>query len=167
MTQTGSEDRSQITIIVLTKAIMLENYDRIKELLDLIPGRKWSREEIIADRPMKWDYSLLAMDNKKIVGVWLVSKKGDTRHNHMTSVDEPYRRAGIGSKITRVSAFRAQELGEEFLTTKVEEGNEMSINFNLRFGFDVYGEEFNEEEGINYFLLRGTPVKILEELNEI
>ena len=52
MTQTGSEDQSHITIIVMTKAIMLENYDRIKELLDLIPGRKWSREEIIADRPM-------------------------------------------------------------------------------------------------------------------
>ena len=167
MIQNISEDSSHITVITLTNALMLENYDRIKNLLDQIPGRKWSREEIIADRPMKWDYSLLAMDNKKIVGVWLVSKKGDTRHNHMTSVDEPYRRAGIGSKITRVSAFRAQELGEEFLTTKVEEGNEMSINFNLRFGFDVYGEEFNEEEGINYFLLRGTPVKILEELNEI
>ena len=167
MIQNISEDSSHITVITLTNAFMLENYDRIKNLLDQIPGRKWSREEIIADRPMKWDYSLLAMDNKKIVGVWLISKKGDTRHNHMTSVDEPYRRAGIGSKITRVSAFRAQELGEEFLTTKVEEGNEMSINFNLRFGFDVYGEEFNEEEGINYFLLRGTPVKILEELNEI
>ena len=167
MIQNISEDSSHITVITLTNAFMLENYDRIKNLLDQIPGRKWSREEIIADRPMKWDYSLLAMDNKKIVGVWLVSKKGDTRHNHMTSVDEPYRRAGIGSKITRVSAFRAQELGEEFLTTKVEEGNEMSINFNLRFGFDVYGEEFNEEEGINYFLLRGTPAKILEELNEI
>ena len=167
MIQNISEDSSHITVITLTNALMLENYDRIKKLLDQIPGRKWSREEIIADRPMKWDYSLLAMDNKKIVGVWLISKKGDTRHHHMTSVDEPYRRAGIGSKITRISAFKAQEMGEKFLTTKVEEGNEISINFNLRFGFDVYGEEFNEEEGINYFLLRGTPARILEELNEI
>lgn len=167
MTQINSKQLSNITIITLTNALMLENYDRIKKLLDLIPGRKWSREEIIADRPMKWKYSLLAMDNKKIVGVWLISKKGDTRHHHMTSVDEPYRRAGIGSKITRVSAFRAQEMGEKFLTTKVEKGNDMSLNFHLKFGFTVYGEEFNEEEGVRYILLRGTPARILGELNEI
>ena len=75
MTQNSSEDYSHITIITLTKTIMLENYDRIKELLDLIPGRKWSREEIMAERPMKWDYSLIAVDNDKIIGVRLISKK--------------------------------------------------------------------------------------------
>ncbi|TFB10521.1 GNAT family N-acetyltransferase [Candidatus Marinimicrobia bacterium MT.SAG.3] len=166
MTQTGSEDRSQITIIVLTKAIMLENYDRIKELLDLIPGRKWSREEIIADRPMKWDYSLIAMDNEKIVGVWIISKKGDSRHHHMTTVDEAYRRAGIGSKMTRVSATGAKELGEKFLTSKVEEGNDMSLNFHLKLGLTVYSEEFNEEEGVKYILLRAAPEKILDKLDK-
>jgi len=57
MTQNSSEDLANITIITLTKALMLENYNRIKKLLDLIPGRKWSKEEIIADRPMKWDYT--------------------------------------------------------------------------------------------------------------
>lgn len=167
MTQNSSEDISDITIITLTKAIMLENYDRIKELLDLIPGRKWSREEITADRPMKWEYSLLAMDNKKIVCVWFISKKGDSRHHHLGSVDEYYQRAGIGSKMVRFSAIRAQELGENFITTKIEEGNDMSMNFNLKFGFDVYGEEFNEEEGVKYFLLRAAPEKILDKLNEI
>ena len=166
MTQTGSEDQSHIAIIVLTKAIMLENYDRIKELLDLIPGRKWSREEIIADRPMKWDYSLIAMDNEKIVGVWIISKKGDSRHHHMTTVDEAYRRAGIGSKMTRVSATRSKKLGEKFLTTKVEEGNDMSMNFHLKFGFSVYGEEFDDEEGVKYILLRAAPGSILDKLDK-
>ena len=166
MTQTGSEDRSQITIIVLTKAIMLENYDRIKELLDLIPGRKWSREEIIADRPMKWKYSLIAMDNEKIVGVWIISKKGDSRHHHLGSIDGAYQRAGIGSKIALFSTRRAQELDEKFLTTKVEEGNDMSLNFHLKFGFIIYGEEFNEEEGVKYILLRAAPEKILDKLDK-
>ena len=144
MTQTSSENHSHITIITLTKTIMLENYDRIKELLDLIPGRKWSREEIIADRPMKWEYSLLAMDNKKIICVWFISKKGNTRHHHLGSVDESYQRAGIGSKMVRFSAIRAQEVGENIITTKIEEGNETSLNFNLKLGYTVYGEEFNE-----------------------
>ena len=166
MTQTGSEDQSHIAIIVLTKSIMLENYDRIKELLDLIPGRKWSREEIIADRPMKWEYSLIARDNEKIVGVWIISKKGDSRHHHMTTVDEAYRRAGIGSKMTRVSATRAKKLGEKFLTTKVEEGNDMSMNFHLKFGFSVYGEEFDDEEGVKYNLLRAAPGSILDKLDK-
>ena len=166
MTQTGSEDYSNITIIVLTKAIMLENYDRIKELLDLIPGRKWSREEIIADRPMKWEYSLIAMDNDKIVGVWIISKKGDSRHHHLGSIDGSYQRAGIGSKIALFSTRRAQELDEKFLTTKVEEGNEMSLNFNLKLGFTVYGEEFDEDEGVRYILLRAAPEKILDKLHE-
>ena len=166
MKQTGSEDRSQITIIVLTKAIMLENYDRIKELLDLIPGRKWSREEIIADRPMKWKYSLIAMDNEKIVGVWIISKKGNTRHHHMTSIDKLYRRSGVGSKMTYKSAKMAKKLGESIMTVKVEEGNDMSLNFHLKFGFIIYGEEFNEEEGVKYILLRAAPEKILDNLDK-
>jgi len=166
LTRKRSKNTSEVSIITLTKDIMLENYDRIKELLDLIPGRTWSRKEITADRPMKWDYSLLAMDNKKIAGVWLISKKGNTRHHHMTSVDEPYRRAAIGSKMTRVSAFRAQELGEKFLTSKVEEGNDMSMNFHLKLGFTVYGEERNDEEGVTYYLLRGTPEIILSKFEK-
>ena len=167
MTQNSSEDCSHITIITLTKTIMLENYDRIKELLDLIPGRKWSREEIIADRPKKWDYSLLAIDNKKIVCVWFISKKGNTRHHHLGSADESYQRAGIGSKMVRLSAIRAQELGEHIITTKIEEGNEMSINFNLKLGFTVYGEERNEEEGVTYDLLRATPENILSKFENM
>ena len=161
MTREKSKDSSEVTIINLTKDTMLENYDRIKELLDLIPGRKWSREEIIADRPMKWDYSLLAMGNKKIVGVWLISKKGDSRHHHMGSVDDSYQRAGVGRKIVQLSAIRAQELGEKFITTKVEEGHDMSLNFNLKLGLTVYGEERVEEEGLNYLLLRAAPETIL------
>ena len=166
MKQTGSEDQSHITVVILTKAIMLENYDRIKELLDLIPGRKWSREEIIADRPMKWKYSLIAMDNEKIVGVWIISKKGNTRHHHLGSIDGAYQRAGIGSKIALFSTRRAQELDEKFLTTKVEEGNEMSLNFNLKLGFTVYGEEFDEDEGVKYILLRATPERILDKMDK-
>ena len=166
MKQTGSEDQSHITVVILTKAIMLENYDRIKELLDLIPGRKWSREEIIADRPMKWKYSLIAMDNEKIVGVWIISKKGDSRHHHLGSIDGAYQRAGIGSKIALFSTRRAQELDEKFLTTKVEEGNEMSLNFNLKLGFTVYGEEFDEDEGVKYILLRATPERILDKMDK-
>ena len=145
---------------------MLENYDRIKELLDLIQGRKWSKKEIIADRPMKWKYSLIAMDNEKIVGVWIISKKGDSRHHHLGSIDGAYQRAGIGSKIALFSTRRAQELDEKFLTTKVKEGNEMSLNFNLKLGFTVYGEEFDEDEGVKYILLRATPERILDKMDK-
>ena len=166
MTAEKPIDASEVSIIILTKEIMLENYDRIKELLDLIPGRKWSRKEIIADRPMKWDYSLLAMDKDKIIGLRLISKKGNTRHHHMTSIDRLYRRSGIGSKLTYKSAQMALELGEAIMTVKVEDGNDMSLNFHLKFGFTVYGEEFNEEEGVKYILLRGKPEKILEKLDE-
>jgi len=161
MTQVNSDNSSLIIVTTLTKAIMLENYNRIKELLDLIPGRKWSREEIVADRPKKWEYSLLVMDNDKIIGVRLISKKGNTRHHHLTSVDKCYQRAGIGSKMARVSATEAQELGEKFVTVKVEDGNEMSMNFHLKLGFTVYGEEFNDKEGVTYYLLRATPKNIL------
>ena len=166
VTPENSKNTSEISIITLTKQLMLKNYDRIKELLDLILGRKWSREEIIADRPMKWDYSLLAMDKSKIIGLRLISKKENTRHHHMTSIDRLYRRSGVGSEMTYRSAFMAKELGESFMTVKVEEGNEMSVNFHLKFGFTVYGEEFNDEEGVKYILLRGTPENILNKLNE-
>lgn len=166
MKQTGSEDQSHITVVILTKAIMLENYDRIKELLDLIPGRKWSREEIIADRPMKWEYSLIAMEKDKIIGVRLISKKGNTRHHHMTSIDKLYRRSGVGSKMTYKSARMAKKLGESIVTVKVEEGNDMSLNFHLKLGFTVYGEEFNEEEDVKYILLRAAPEKILDNLDK-
>jgi len=145
---------------------MLKNYDRIKELLDLIPGRKWSREEITADRPMKWEYSLLVMDGENIIGVGLISKKGDTRHHHMTSVDKSYGRSGLGSAMMFNSATMAKTLGETFVTAKVEKGNELSMNFQTKLGFSVYGEEQNDEEGVTYYLLRGTPESILTEINK-
>ncbi len=148
MTGNSSNHKPETAIITLTKDIMLENYDRIKELLDLIPGRKWSREEITADRPMKWEYSLLAMDDDKIIGVRLITKKGDTRHHHMTSVDKSHRRSGIGSAMMLNSATMAKNLHETFVTVKVEEGNEMSMNFHTKLGFVIYGEERNEEEGV-------------------
>jgi len=166
LTGNNSTQMHKIDIITLTKDIMLKNYDRIKELLDLIPGRKWSREEITADRPMKWEYSLLAMDDKKIIGVRLISKKGDTRHHHMTSVDTSNRRSGIGSAMMFNSATMAKTLGESFVTVKVEDGNEMSMNFHLKLGFSVYGEERNDEEGVTYYLLRGTPDSILTEIEK-
>ena len=167
MIQNISEDSSHITVITLTNALMLENYDRIKKLLDQIPGRKWSREEIIADRPMKWDYSLLAMDKDKIIGVRLISKKGDARHHHLTSIDKLYRRSGVGREMTYRSARMAKKVGESMMTVKVEKGNDMSLNFHLKFGFTVYDEEFNEEEGVRYILLRSTPARILDKLNEL
>ena len=166
MTGNSSAQLPEAAIITLTKDIMLENYDRIKELLDLIPGRKWSREEITADRPMKWEYSLLAMDDDNIIGVRLISKKGDTRHHHLTSVDESHRRTGIGSAMMFNSARMANTLGETFVTVKVEEGNEMSMNFHTKLGFVVYGEEQNDEEGVTYFLLRGTPESILNNIEK-
>ena len=165
MTEEKPIDSSEVSIIILTKEIMLENYDRIKELLDLVPGRKWSRKEIMADRPMKWDYSLLAMDKDKIIGLRLISKKGNTRHHHMTSIDKLYRRSGVGSKMTYNSALMAIEMGESTMTVKVEDGNDMSLNFHLKFGFKVYGEEFNEEEGVKYILLQGKPEIILDKLD--
>ena len=164
MTGNSSKHKPEIVNIRLTKDIMSENYNRIKELLDMIPGRKWSREEITADRPMKWEYSILAMDNEKIIGVQLVSKKGDSRHHHMTSVDKSHRRSGIGRAMMFNSATMAKTLGETFVTVKVEEGNEMSMNFHLKLGFTVYGEERNDEESVTYFLLRGTPESILTEI---
>lgn len=166
MTPEKPIDASEVSIITLTKKIMLENYDRIKELLDMIPGRKWSRKEIIADRPMKWDYSLLAMDKDKIIGLRLISKKGDSRHHHMTSIDKLYRRSGVGAEMTYRSAKMAMELGETIMTVKVEDGNDMSLNFHLKFGFTIYDEEFNEEEGVKYILLQGTPEKILKKIRQ-
>lgn len=160
-----TDNNSDISIITLTKDLMSENYNRIKELLDLIPGRQWSREEITADRPMKWEYSLLVMKDEKIIGVRIISKKGDSRHHHLTSVDKSYRRSGIGSAMMLKSASMAKTLGETFVTVKVEEGNEISMNFHLKVGFAVYGEERNEEEGVTYHLLRGTPESILSKMD--
>ena len=166
MTWNNTKHKPVISIITLTKDIMLENYDRIKELLDLIPGRKWSREEITADRPKKWEYSLLAMDKEKIVGVRLISKNNGTRHHHLTSVDESHRRSRIGSEMMFKSADMAKTLGETFVTVKVEEENEVSMSFHLKLGFTVYGEERNEKEGVTYFLLRGTPESILNNIEK-
>ena len=140
---------------------MLSNYDRIKRLTDQIPGRKWSREELAADRPKKWEFSLLVTNNQEIIALCLISKKENTRHNHMIVVDEEYRGMGIGREMTRRNAQEALESGEDYITTKVAEGLEASLNFQLKLGFTVYGEEYIDEEGLNYFLLRAAPTTIL------
>ena len=84
----------------------------------------------------------------------------------MTSIDKLYRRSGVGSKMIYISARMAKKFGESIVTVKVEEGNDMSLNFHLKFGFIIYGEEFNEEEGVKYILLRAAPEKILEKMDK-
>ena len=160
---TSKEEKSaqNISVGVLTKPFMLSNYDQIKKLADQIPGRKWSREEIIADRPMKWEYSLLVIDGQNIIALCLLSKKENTRHSHMIIVDEEYRGLGIGRQMNRKSALGALKSGEDYITTKVAEGLEASLNFQLNLGFSVYGEEHVDEEGVNYLLLRAAPKTIL------
>ncbi len=160
---TFKEEKSaqNISISVLTKSLMLSNYDQIKRLANQIPGRKWSREEIIADRPMKWEHSLSVMDGQEIIALCLLSKKENTRHSHMIVVNEEYRGSGIGREMTRKSAQEALVSGEEYITTKVAEGLEASLNFQLKLGFSIYGEEHVDEEDVNYLLLRAAPKTIL------
>ena len=93
----------------------------------------WTAEHLLADRPQKWQRSLLAMSDGQEVGWAAVSLREGCVHLHHLVVAPSWRGHGVGSMILGHVLEQAGENG--FVTLKVHNGNTRAQAFYFSHGF--------------------------------
>jgi ribosomal protein S18 acetylase RimI-like enzyme len=101
----------------------------------------WGRSQILADRPGKWDYSLIAVDGDSIAGFSFNSRRDDWLYVHALIVGAEYREEGLGGRILAALRERAQHAGLRGVQLRVAFDNTAAIRFYLQHGFTVIDAE--------------------------
>jgi ribosomal protein S18 acetylase RimI-like enzyme len=97
----------------------------------------WTAHNVLANRPRKWELSLLASDPDEPVGYAIVSAPApDNHHLHHIAVAPDTRGRGIGEQLMGALMSRAQS-ESCFLTLKVHAVNTRAIDFYCRLGFQI------------------------------
>ena len=97
----------------------------------------WTADNLLADRPRKWELSLLASDREAAVGYAIVSAPTpDTHHLHHIAVAAGARGKGVGEQLMSALMSRAQSESRS-VTLKVHAVNGRAIDFYRRLGFET------------------------------
>jgi ribosomal protein S18 acetylase RimI-like enzyme len=103
------------------------------------PWERWSVENLLASRPLKWKLSLLATCGRVPIGYAIASVQGGWVHLHHLVVGADWRARGIGAALLHRLALRTKRLAVRGLSLKVYESNEKALRFYHRLGFRVVG----------------------------
>ena len=141
MTGPGSEVEPELRVAPLGRELTERWADDLLALGSDLDWDYWTREHLLADRPEKWERSLLALRDEKPVGYAIVSRKDTAAHLHHLVVAERARGAGIGARLTDELRAAACRDGLERVTLKVLRDSTAAQRFYLRLGFEHVAEE--------------------------
>jgi ribosomal protein S18 acetylase RimI-like enzyme len=130
----------------LTRERAIQDGAEIVSLGSDQPWEYWTVENLLAERPDKWFFSLLAEVEGKVVGYAVASRQGNVVHLHHLIVSPLFRGLGVGRKLLCRLALRLQEAGVDKLTLKVYRDNHRSIEFYHGFSFVVVDEKSTDEQ---------------------
>ena len=116
----------------------------------------WTVENLLSERPFKWELSLLAVGGGKPVGYAVASYTGDVVHLHHLIVGLEWRGRGIGRELLCRLALKAQEMAVRKLSLKVHRQNQRAIAFYTRYGFEI-----SEENRLALFRMIGVVNEIV------
>ena len=115
--------------------------EAIEERFAAFDAVPWGPAEILADRPGKWDHSLLALDDESVAGFSFNSLRDGWLYVHALFVGAEYRHEGVGGRIIAALDERAGHAGLRGLRLRVAYDNAGAIRFYLRHGFTVVDAE--------------------------
>lgn len=87
--------------------------------------------------------SLVAKENKMVVGYILLSSVLDEFTFEDITVDLAHRNKGIGRKLMEVSFLKAAEMKQKSILLEVRYSNKKAINLYRALGFELIGERKN------------------------
>lgn len=93
----------------------------------------WDRDNLLSERPGKWDLSLLATVDDSPVAWAVASRQAESLHLHHIVVAPQRRSAGIGELLVRALMSRA---APGRMTLKVHPDNHAAARFYRRLGFE-------------------------------
>ncbi len=152
----------QLVLAPLTRTLAQDQAPRILELINSIPGRSWSRKELLAERPDKFRFSRVWLSGDEVVGVVLASRKAEAVHIHQVALDNQYRRRGLGRRAYSEIAGLADSDGLSAVTANCLNSDERALDFHRALGFASTGRYRDPDDGHDYLRLAATVKTILE-----
>ena len=101
----------------------------------------WTIENLMSERPSKWDLSVVVVSNGCPVGYGICSDRETSAHVHHFVVSPECRSRGVGKLLLRRLAAKALDAGFERMTLKVHTPNERAVRFYENNSMKITGEE--------------------------
>ena len=152
----------RLVLAPLTRAMAEEQADRLLELINSIPGRSWSRKELLAQRPDKFRYSRVWLSGNKVLGVVIASRKDEAVHIHQVALDNEYHRRGLGRRAYSEIAGLAASEGLSTVTANCLKSDKGALDFHLALGFASVGRYRDPDDGRDYQRLKAAVATILD-----
>jgi ribosomal protein S18 acetylase RimI-like enzyme len=120
----------------------------VHEALDAVLARfaefvevPWTREQVLAELPGKWEVSALAWRGESLVGMAFNSVREGELYVHAFFTAPSARRRGLGAQLMTALTERARGRGIGGVRLKVDQANTRAIRFYLAQGFHVAGAD--------------------------
>lgn len=126
-----------IHITPLTQSLA-QTYGEMLLALNDSEWENWSLENLLAERPSKWQLSLMVRVDENIAGYAIVSRtESEAVHLHHIVVGPIYRGRGIGHAMIRKISEMAIDLDIHYMTLKVHKTNVRAISLYQKMGFKI------------------------------
>ena len=153
---------SNLELKILTKEFMINNIDQFinieRETSDLLGvlkyGKAWGEEELLYEVKDKWNYSICAVDQKKIIGYLIVSSYHNSIHGHRLAMNtsyDPMKKIYITKCLYDRLNTEARQNRIDSMTAIVPQKNTSTAKFYLREEW----VQLNNIEIDNFILERG------------
>ena len=104
-------------------------------------GEVWTEHHFRHDLPMKWDLSMLMMENGIMKGFLIASNKNGKAHIHRLVIHKDFRNQGLGKILVNVLKEKIDQHNLGGITLKVASQNKDAIRFYEQIGFQRIGLE--------------------------
>jgi GNAT superfamily N-acetyltransferase len=127
----------ELVIEPLTREHAARNAEELLRLGRDLDWDDWTAEHLLADRPGKWDLSLVAQRGREPVAYAIASRKGGDVHLHHIVVAPAFRNTGVGRVLIDRLRLLASAAGAVRITLKVYRDNPDAIRFYERERFAI------------------------------
>lgn len=125
---------AKFEIADLEKKLLLGQMSDFLKIDEVIGQELWSESNFLSDLPNKWNLSLIATSNKKLIGFLIASRKELSIHIHRLAIKQQFQSDGIG----KTMVLRLIEKGESYklpITLKVHQENIRALKFYKKLDF--------------------------------
>jgi ribosomal-protein-alanine N-acetyltransferase len=122
-------------IVRLTRDLAKAKIDELLEVEKTITDDRWTADNFLIDLDSKWEYSLVALEEDRIIAFMVCSVKGANIHVHRIVILPDYRGKGLGREMMDRLTASCIAAGIRSMTLKVHESNIGARNFYERLGF--------------------------------
>lgn len=125
---------------------------QLEENWKSIGEEPWTKEHFVKELPGKWELSIKAAYDKKIVGYIIGSIEGKNAKLNKILVDRSYRGHGIGKKLWDEFLSRAIEKNLNVIEFKALIENESAINFYKKNRCIFHGYEIGKDNKVRHLI---------------